>query len=59
MKNWIKYVRPYMSYFILGPVCMIVEVIGEVILPEGLEPLPEEEYEQLPSGEEEETTDDE
>ena len=33
MKNWMKYVRPYLPYFILGPVCMIVEVIGEVVMP--------------------------
>lgn len=33
MKKWLKYVKPYMPYFILGPLCMIVEVIGEVILP--------------------------
>ncbi len=28
-----KYVRPYWPYFIFGPLCMIVEVLGEVILP--------------------------
>ena len=28
-----KYVRPYLPYFIIGPVCMIVEVIGEVVMP--------------------------
>jgi len=28
-----KYVRPYWPYFVLAPVCMIVEVLGEVILP--------------------------
>ena len=31
--RWSKYVKPYLPYFILGPLCMIVEVIGEVILP--------------------------
>lgn len=31
--NWFKYVRPYMKYFILGPLCMIIEVIGEVLMP--------------------------
>jgi ATP-binding cassette subfamily B protein len=25
--------KPYLAYFILGPLCMIVEVIGEVIMP--------------------------
>ena len=33
MKRWIKYVKPYKKYFISGPVCMIVEVIGEVVMP--------------------------
>lgn len=33
MKRWWKYVRPYLPYFILGPLCMIVEVVGEVIMP--------------------------
>ena len=28
-----KYVKPYLLYFILGPLCMIVEVIGEVLMP--------------------------
>ena len=33
MKKWWKYIRPYKLYFILGPLCMIVEVIGEVLVP--------------------------
>ncbi len=33
MKRWIKYIRPYMAYFILGPLCMIIEVLGEVFMP--------------------------
>ena len=33
MKNWMKYVKPYLPWFILGPICMIIEVIGEVIMP--------------------------
>ena len=28
-----KYVKPYLLYFILGPLCMIIEVIGEVLMP--------------------------
>lgn len=28
-----KYVMPYLSAFILGPIFMIVEVIGEVLMP--------------------------
>ena len=28
-----KYVRPYRKWFIVGPLCMIVEVIGEVLMP--------------------------
>lgn len=33
MKYWWKYIKPYLPYFIIGPICMIVEVIGEVLLP--------------------------
>jgi len=33
MKMWMKYVKPYWPYFILGPICMIIEVIGEVLMP--------------------------
>ncbi len=33
MKKWGKYIRPHMSSFIIGPLCMIVEVIGEVLMP--------------------------
>ena len=33
MKTYGKYIRPYLRYFILGPLFMIVEVLGEVILP--------------------------
>lgn len=33
MKRWLKYVKPYLHYFILGPLCMIIEVIGEVLMP--------------------------
>lgn len=33
MKRWFKYIKPYWVYFILGPLCMIVEVIGEVFIP--------------------------
>ena len=33
MKRWFKYVKPYLHFFILGPLCMIVEVIGEVLMP--------------------------
>ena len=33
MKTWFKYIKPYLSYFIIGPLCMIVEVIGEVLMP--------------------------
>ena len=31
--RWFKYVKPYLPWFILGPLCMIVEVIGEVVMP--------------------------
>lgn len=36
MKRWFRYIKPYKWYFILGPMCMIVEVIGEVIMPKFL-----------------------
>ncbi len=31
--KWSKYVRPYWKYFVLTPLCMIVEVLGEVFMP--------------------------
>ncbi len=31
--KWSDYVKPYLPYFIIGPLCMIVEVIGEVLMP--------------------------
>ncbi len=33
MKRWMKYVKPYWPYFVIGPLCMIVEVVGEVLMP--------------------------
>lgn len=33
MKRYWKYVKPYLPAFIIGPLMMIVEVIGEVVLP--------------------------
>ena len=33
MKRWMKYIKPYWLYFVLGPLCMIVEVVGEVLMP--------------------------
>ncbi len=33
MKRYYKYVKPYLSAFIIGPILMIVEVIGEVVMP--------------------------
>ena len=33
MKRWLSYAKPYVPYFILGPICMIIEVIGEVLMP--------------------------
>ncbi len=33
MKRWFKYVKPYLPAFILGPVCMIIELIGDVLMP--------------------------
>lgn len=33
MKKYWKYIKPYLSSFIIAPILMIVEVIGEVVLP--------------------------
>ncbi len=33
MKRWLKYAKPYKKSFILGPIGMIVEVIGEMLMP--------------------------
>ena len=33
MKRYMKYVRPYLYAFILGPILMITEVAGEVLMP--------------------------
>ena len=33
MKRYWKYIKPYLPAFIIGPLLMIVEVIGEVVLP--------------------------
>ena len=36
MKRWTSYAKPYLPYFIIGPVCMIIEVVGEVLMPKML-----------------------
>ncbi len=33
MKQYMKYVKPYLHYFLLAPVLMLVEVVGEVVMP--------------------------
>lgn len=33
MKRYWKYIKPYLPSFIIGPILMIVEVIGEVMMP--------------------------
>lgn len=33
MSRYWKYIKPYLSSFIIGPLLMIVEVIGEIVLP--------------------------
>lgn len=33
MKRYWKYVRPYLSAFIIGPIMMIMEVVGEIVMP--------------------------
>ena len=36
MKRWTSYAKPYLPYFIIGPICMIIEVVGEVLMPKML-----------------------
>lgn len=31
--KWGKYIKPHLLYFILGPLCMLTEVVGEVLMP--------------------------
>ena len=33
MKRYWKYIKPYLPAFILGPIFMVTEVIGEVVMP--------------------------
>ncbi|MBE5962030.1 MAG: ABC transporter ATP-binding protein [Lachnospiraceae bacterium] len=33
MKRYFKYMKPYLVYFIFGPILMLTEVLGEVLLP--------------------------
>jgi len=33
MKQYMKYVKPYAAFFLLAPVFMLVEVVGEVVMP--------------------------
>lgn len=33
MKRYMKYIKPYRMAFILGPLCMLTEVFGEIMLP--------------------------
>ena len=33
MKRYEKYIKPYLGAFILGPMMMLTEVAGEVMLP--------------------------
>lgn len=33
MKQYWKYIKPYLIYFIFGPVLMLTEVAGEIVLP--------------------------
>jgi len=33
MKRFVKYIKPYLKYYILGPFFMLVEVIGDIMLP--------------------------
>ncbi len=42
MKKWWKYIQPYWVYFVAGPLCMIVEVVGEVLMPKFLSKIVDE-----------------
>ena len=33
MSFYYKYIKPYLLYFIIGPILMITEVVGEVLMP--------------------------
>ena len=33
MKRYRKYIKPYLGAFILGPLLMLTEVAGEIMLP--------------------------
>ncbi len=33
MKQYLKYIKPYLVSFVVGPLLMIVEVLGEVLMP--------------------------
>lgn len=33
MKRFWKYIKPYLAAFIIGPILMVTEVVGEVALP--------------------------
>ncbi|NLG82466.1 MAG: ABC transporter ATP-binding protein [Bacilli bacterium] len=33
MRHYWKYIKPYLPAFIIGPILMIIEVIGEVVMP--------------------------
>lgn len=33
MKQYLKYIKPYTLFFILGPILMLTEVAGEIVLP--------------------------
>ena len=37
MKIYFKYIKPYLYAFKLGPLLMIVEVVGEVVIPKLLQ----------------------
>lgn len=33
MSRYVKYIKPYLKYFILGPLMMLIEVVGGVLMP--------------------------
>ena len=33
VKRYLRFIKPYKLYFILGPLLMLTEVAGEIVLP--------------------------
>lgn len=33
MRFYFRYIKPYLPFFIIGPILMLTEVVGEVLMP--------------------------